>query len=554
MKILKNKKVIKELNTFIDFLEYLNSIEKNPIKKFSKLESWYNKNKNNSFSKTNFNYKNIQKDIFGKSIQSHFSIDYWIQRGYTKNEAEQKVKEIQKNNSNKNIEKIKSLSKEEYNKIYATSSKEYFQHKYGKNWEYYYKEYNKNRTNKSLKNKVEYWINKGFSKDEAEQKVKEIQSQRSKKAKEKLKKGEYFIPTQLQYWINKGFSEDEAKLKLSERQSTFSLDNLIKKYGEKEGKEIFNKRQQIWQENYQKTCIQKYGVPFYILSNEYSKLSPITKPHHKEIIDFIKENYDDEILINTKKVISPLELDIYIPDLKFAIEFNGLYYHSNIDKNYHLIKTEKCEEKDIHLFHIFENEWNNNIQKEIWKSKILYKLNKIKNKIYARNCIIKEISKDEELKFLELNHLQGWIPSKIKLGMFHNNELVSVLTVGKNRFKKDEYELLRFASKNYSIVIGAFSKFLKYLKKYNLPNLISYGNRRWTYKNNIYSNFKLIDITKPNYFYFKNNKLYNRLNFQKYKLKNILKNYNEKLSEIDNMLNNGYRIIYDCGNFKYKIF
>jgi len=221
------------------------------------------------------------------------------------------------------------------------------------------------------------------------------------------------------------------------------------------------------------------------------------------------------------------------------------------------MKTELCEEKDIHLFHIFENEWNNHILQDIWKSKILYKLNKIENKIYARKCIIKEISKNEEMEFLEYNHLQGYTPSKIKLGMFFENELVSVLTIGKSRFKKNEFELLRFATKNYTIVVGAFSKFLKHLKKFNLDNLYSYGNRRWTFKNNVYSkysNTELIDITKPNYFYIKNNQIYNRMNFQKHKLSKILDTFDPNLSEIDNVLNNEYRIIFDCGNFKYKIF
>ena len=513
MRILKNRNIFKEINSFTEFLEYINTIEKNPVKEFQKLKNWFEKNKNKSFNKSKFNFKIIQKDIFGKSIRSQFSVDYWTQRGYSENEARIKISELQKENANKNSEKMKSLSKDEYNKIYATSSKEHFQYKYGSNWKKYYEEYNKKRTDKSLKTKIEYWINKGYS-------------------------------------------ENEARIKVSERQSTFSLNKLIKKFGDKKGKEIFNKRQQIWQQSYQKTCNEKYGVPFYILSDKYSNLSPITKSH-KEIIDFIKEHYNGEIKINDRKTISPLELDIYLPELNFAIEFNGMYWHSNIDKNYHLMKTELCEEKDIHLFHIFENEWNNHILQDIWKSKILYKLNKIENKIYARKCIIKEISKNEEMEFLEYNHLQGYTPSKIKLGMFFENELVSVLTIGKSRFKKNEFELLRFATKNYTIVVGAFSKFLKHLKKFNLDNLYSYGNRRWTFKNNVYSkysNTELIDITKPNYFYIKNNQIYNRMNFQKHKLSKILDTFDPNLSEIDNVLNNEYRIIFDCGNFKYKIF
>lgn len=47
----------------------------------------------------------------------------------------------------------------------------------------------------------------------------------------------------LEYWLNKGYSLDEAKEKRKERQSTFTLEKCIKKYGEEEGTRIFNERQ-----------------------------------------------------------------------------------------------------------------------------------------------------------------------------------------------------------------------------------------------------------------------------------------------------------------------
>ena len=66
------------------------------------------------------------------------------------------------------------------------------------------------------------------------------------------------------------------------------------------------------------------------------------------------------------------------------------------------MKTELCEEKNIHLFHIFSNEWINPKKRDIWKSKILIKLhsNKIK-KLDARKCIIKEVNYKLSKEFLE---------------------------------------------------------------------------------------------------------------------------------------------------------
>ncbi len=52
--------------------------------------------------------------------------------------------------------------------------------------------------------------------------------------------------TSLEYWLNKGYSEEEAKKKLSERQRTFTLEKCIEKYGEEEGKRIYEDRQRRW--------------------------------------------------------------------------------------------------------------------------------------------------------------------------------------------------------------------------------------------------------------------------------------------------------------------
>jgi len=281
----------------------------------------------------------------------------------------------------------------------------------------------------------------------------------------------------------------------------------------------------------------------------------------KEVLDYVKSIYNNTIIENDRKILNGKELDIYIPNKNFAIEFDGLYYHSysnieEVNKNYHINKTIECEKNNIHLFHIFENEWLDEVKKDIWKSKISIKLHSKKlNKLNGRDGIIKEIDSKIAKEFLNENHLQGYTNAKIKLGFFINNILYGVMTFGKSRFKKDEYELIRFSVLKYTIVRGLFSKFIKYFKKnYNINNLISYGNRRWTYKDNVYNSLmELESISKPNYFYVKNRQLLSRQQFQKHKLKNILEDFNPNKTELENMLNNKYRIIYDCGNYKYKL-
>jgi len=285
----------------------------------------------------------------------------------------------------------------------------------------------------------------------------------------------------------------------------------------------------------------------------------------------------DNSIINDRNIIKPLELDIYSEKYQFGIEYNGLMFHSfgkskykmfdnfkneKIEQFKHLFKTELCEEKKLQLFHIFENEWLDLNKQKIWKSIINSKIGNTK-KIMARKCEIKEIDSKIANNFINENHIQGIRQSSKKIGLFFENELLSVMTFGKpmqNKYKgNNNYELIRFCSKKNYTIVGGASKLLTFFERKYKPNLIiSYANRRWS-KGNLYFKlgFKHIGNTSMNYFYLKENKLIllNRMKFQKHKIKDYyekkiydIKMFNEKLSEKENMYNNGYRKIYDVGN------
>lgn len=286
-----------------------------------------------------------------------------------------------------------------------------------------------------------------------------------------------------------------------------------------------------------------------------------------EIILFLRSLLPNEKIIHgDRNVLKPKELDIFIPKKSFAIEYNGLKWHSDSIKpikEYHLNKTQECESKNIRLIHIFEDEWI--LQKEIVKNKLKSVLNiNNTNKIYARKCILKEISVLDKNEFLETYHIQGKDISKIKIGAFYNDELVGVMTFGNlrlalgSRYKKDTYELIRFATK--TSVIGLASKMLTYfINKYNPEKIISYADRRWTSsKNNLYEKigFSFVHSTEPNYWYINEKKLDCRIHrfvFRKSELKKKLDLFDPKLSEWQNMQLNGYTRIWDCGNLKYEM-
>lgn len=257
-----------------------------------------------------------------------------------------------------------------------------------------------------------------------------------------------------------------------------------------------------------------------------------------------------------RSIITPQEIDLYSDKHKLGIEINGLYWHSNIDKNYHINKTNKCTEKDIQLLHFWDSEINKKF--DIVTSIISNKLKLNQSKIFARNCQIKEISSKEAKEFLDKNHLQGYSNSSIKIGLFYNKELISVMTFGKPRFNKNyEYELLRFCNKLNTSVIGGASKLFSYfLKNYfqHGEKIVSYANIRIS-DGGLYHKLGFIEKgkTDPNYFYFKSNRIYTRYQCQKSKLPKLLGDeFNSNLTEKENMNNNDYKIVYDCGNYVFE--
>jgi len=232
-------------------------------------------------------------------------------------------------------------------------------------------------------------------------------------------------------------------------------------------------------------------------------------------------------------ILKNQEIDIFIPSKKIAIEFNGIYWHSELngkDENYHLNKTLKCEEQGIQLIHIFETEWK--YKQEIVLSVINASLENFKNIINASECQIKKLNLKEKNQFLEENHVQGQDVSSIGLGLLHNEEIVNIVTFSKLDTPYN-FEVCRFCSKLGFKIIGGETKLFNYfVKKYNPKSIIAYDDRR-------YSNCKLyeklgftkIGVTSPKFFNIKKSKL-------------------EKSTDLKNIENNDR--IWDCGSNKFE--
>lgn len=291
--------------------------------------------------------------------------------------------------------------------------------------------------------------------------------------------------------------------------------------------------------------LRKFSLEDFIVFNVTRSL------FEEEVYQFVVDNTHYDVETNTKSILGGLELDIYIPELRLAIECNGDYWHSEIfkDSNYHIMKTAQCNKLGIELIHIFEYEWNTH--RECVQSIILNSLGK-SNKIYARNTYIKEIDSSKAREFLERNHLQGYASSNINIALMYENDIVYVVTFGNPRFDRVvNYELIRACSKLNSTVVGGFSKVLKYFcEKYNANNILTYVDRA-KFNANVYrkNNFQFLNYTTPSYVWSNGNKIVSRYAAMKHKLiENNLGTVDESESDIMHRL--GYFKIYNCGNLK----
>lgn len=140
-----------------------------------------------------------------------------------------------------------------------------------------------------------------------------------------------------------------------------------------------------------------------------------------------------------------------------------------IDKNYHKNKTAIAEKYGYRCIHIFDWEDCDKIINSF--------LNKPVEVIYARNCEIKEVSKQDAIDFTFRYHIQNYAKDTIRLGLYYNDELVSLMTFGTPRYnKKYEYEIIRYCA-SMNIIGGAEKLFKHFVKSYSPKSIISYCDR-----------------------------------------------------------------------------
>lgn len=347
--------------------------------------------------------------------------------------------------------------------------------------------------------------------------------------------------------ISRGYLNSRSEEQLNAIKSKDNLVNFINKLGYKPTiKQLALELglSESWAIKY----VHRYNI-------EKDVLIHISKSTYEiEIANFIKNECTCDIVIGDRTILKGKELDIYIPEKKLAIEFNGTYWHSELykDKYYHQDKTLECRKQGIRLIHIFEFEYITKEKQEKLKQFLSNILNEDKKIIDADSIEIYQCSHSDAVRFLNKNHLYGYKLSLINIACKYNNEIVAIITFNNIKINdENHYELIQLCYKNgYSIIDGADIMLSYFVNTFNPKSIITYINTgKFTediYLKMGFKNMQIDKVMEPNYF------LVNQKTDEV-----IHVNYNEENDLIDlNRYNEAeyseYLKLYDSGNIKLE--
>lgn len=282
-------------------------------------------------------------------------------------------------------------------------------------------------------------------------------------------------------------------------------------------------------------------------------LNPNTSCQENEIAQFV-ESLGFTVVRNTRQVIPPMEIDIFLPSENFGIEFNGLYWHTENQKGirYHFDKAEAAEAKGVRLLQVWEDDWRD--RRSQVESLIAHKLHRSHlDKVFARNCrAVLDSDRTAVFEFLDDHHIQGGANFSTAISLLRGSERLAVCTFLKG--SDNTWTLVRYATN--AIVVGGFSKCLALFKR----------TQRWdkiiTYADRCVSDGLLYDKTgfrrdvvlRPEYWYLHNGSRMHKFKFRKSRVKsNPEFVYENGMTELELAKLNGLERIFDAGKIRYII-
>lgn len=301
------------------------------------------------------------------------------------------------------------------------------------------------------------------------------------------------------------------------------------------------------------TCQERYGVDYpcqRIEARSHSANNSKPNNYFKSLLDFNNIKYEEEFSLGS------YSYDFKIGDI--LVEINptpthnstwGVFGRGPKEERYHFKKTKYSQDLGYRCINVWD--WDDS-------GKII---NIIKSElseiVYGRKCEIREVKKEEAIEFINKHHLQGYAKDCIRIGLFYNGELVSIMTFDKPRYNKNyEYEIIRYCySKN---VIGGSEKLFKhFIDNYHPKSIISYCDNS-KFSGGVYSKlgFTLDTYGQPSRHWY-------NIKTKKHITNNLLvkhgfdhlfgTSFGKGTSNEELMIENGFVEVYDAGQSRYII-
>ena len=330
------------------------------------------------------------------------------------------------------------------------------------------------------------------------------------------------------------------------RMEKFRQTNIIK-YGA-----AYPSQSKICMDKIRNTCQEKYGVQYPCMRKE-ARIKG-SNSHTNQAFDALltENNLPHELEFPIDRKSYDFRVDKTLIEIDPSITHNSNWTpfreHEGLPTNYHQEKSKLATENGYNCIHVWD--WDN------WDK--IIQLIQPKERIYARKCEIKEPTIEEAKQFINQNHLQNYIKDQIRIGLYYNNELVSIMAFGKPRYnKKYNYELLRYCYTK-QVVGGAEKLFHYFIKNYNPDSIISYCDlSKFTGKVYEKLGFRKGKKANPSIHWFNvdtkkhiTNNLLNQRGFDQL-LGKEYGCYGKGTSNTELMLDHGFVQVYDCGQQSY---
>ncbi len=301
-------------------------------------------------------------------------------------------------------------------------------------------------------------------------------------------------------------------------------------------------------EKARQTCLEKYGVEWACQRQE-ARLKGQNSAANIEFENLLVANnveYEREFPISSFSY--DFKVNNYLIEIDPYATHNstwGIRNNPPKSSNYHKQKSTLAAENNFHCVHIFD--WDES-------QKIIHMLMS-KEQVGARNCEVREVSKEEAKEFINSYHLQNYAKDSIRLGLYYEGKLVSIMTFGKPRYnKKYEYEIVRYCS-SMNVTGGSEKLFSYFMKTYTPTSVVSYcDTSKFSGSTYLKLGFTLLRHSRPSrhWYHPKTHQHFTDNLVRQRGVDQLLgTSYGKGTSNEALLLEHGFVEIYDCGQATY---